>query len=66
MDSEFTIEGVFEHFQNMTLPPGRSQELMDELQSLNAPVRELYDRMANFDAQPMDFQSALLELRRSK
>lgn len=66
MDPESTLDGIFEHFQGMTLPPGRSQELMDELQSVNAPVRELYDRTADFDAQPMDFQCALLELRRSK
>lgn len=66
MDPESTLEGVFKHFQDMALPPGRSKELMNELQSVNAPVRELYDRAANFDAQPADFQLALLELRRSE
>lgn len=64
MDSKATLEGVFRHFQDMALPPGRSQELVNELRSVNAPVRELYDRVADFDAQPMDFQRALLELRR--
>lgn len=61
-----TIEGVFNHFQETALPPGRARELMQELAPINASIREFYDRAANFNAQPADFLSTLLELQRKE
>jgi hypothetical protein len=66
MDPASTVEGMFEHFQGTTLPPGRAQELMQELAPINASIRECYDRAANFNAQPADFLSTLLELQRKE
>ena len=62
MDPASTVEGVFEHFQATTLPPGRARELMQELAPINASTRECYDQADNFNAQPADFLSTLLEL----
>jgi hypothetical protein len=66
MDPASTIEGVFEHFQETTLPPGRARELMQELAPINTSTRECYDQAANFNAQPADFPSTLLELQRKE
>jgi hypothetical protein len=66
MDPASTVEGVFEHFQDTALPPGRARELMQELAPINASTRECYDQAANFNAQPADFLSTLLELQRKE
>ncbi|MCE8042327.1 hypothetical protein HOP60_09155 [Halomonas daqingensis] len=66
MDPASTVEGVFEHFQDTALPPGRARELMQELAPINSATRECYDQAANFNAQPADFLSTLLELKRKE
>ncbi len=66
MDPASTIKGVFEQFQGTALPPGRARELMQELAPINASIRECYDQADNFNAQPADFLSTLLELQRKE
>ncbi len=66
MDSIKTIQGVFYHFQNSSVDEQRAKELFAELSIVNQPVKEAYEVEANFNAQPADFLSMLLELRRKE
>lgn len=59
-----TIQGFLKHFQNVDVSPSRAQELFDELNVVNAPVMAAYETLADFNAQPADFLSLLIELRR--
>lgn len=66
MDPAATVKGIFEYFQGTTLPTGRARELMQELSPINSSIREYFDQAANFNAQPADFLSTLLELQRKE
>lgn len=64
MSTTKTIQGVLKHFQNVDVSPSRAQELYDELSVVNAPVKAAYENLADFNAQPADYLSLLIELRR--
>lgn len=66
MTSEAMIENIYMHFQGTSLQEGRAKAIFDELMQVNDTTRDYYDRSADFNAQPADFFSALIELKRQE